>query len=75
MGLILYQQGDFSRAASQLRDVAQMAPDAETFFYLGSAQYQLKNRIESKANLQRALDSKLTDAQSEAARKMLAQLK
>jgi tetratricopeptide (TPR) repeat protein len=75
MGLILYQQGDFSRAASQLRDVAQTAPDAETFFYLGSAQYQLKNRIESKANLQHALDLKLTDAEADAARKMLAQLK
>jgi len=75
MGLILYQQGDFSRAATQLGEAAQTAPDAETFFYLGSAQYQLKNRLESKANLQRALDAKLTDAQSEAARKMLAQLK
>ena len=75
MGLILYQQGDFSRAASQLRDAARTTPDAETLFYLGSAQYQLKNRTESKANLQRALDLKLSDAQADAARKMLAQLK
>jgi tetratricopeptide (TPR) repeat protein len=75
MGLILYQQGDFSRAVGQLRDAGQMAPDAETFFFLGSAQYQLKNRNESKADLQRALDLKLPDAQAEAARKMLAQLK
>ena len=71
LGMIFYQQGDYSRALSQLRYAAQNAPDAETFFYLGAAQFQLKNRTESRANLERALDMKLTETEAQVARGML----
>jgi len=44
-------------------------------YYLGMAQYHLKNRAESKTSLQRALDLNLTGTQAVEARRILAELK
>lgn len=76
MGVILVQRGDYSRAVNLLKQsAAKMNADAEVFYYLGSAQYHLKNRAESKANLQQALALKLSGQPAEAARQMLNELK
>jgi tetratricopeptide (TPR) repeat protein len=75
-GIVVFQQGDFSRAASQLKNAAAVFPnDAELFYYLGAAQFKLKNNADSKASLQNALALKLSGPQADAAKQMLAQLK
>ena len=76
LGLILFQKGDYSRAANLLKQSAtDLATDAEVRFYLGSAQFQLKNLVESKANLQQALSLNLAGPQAESARQLLAKIK
>ena len=74
--IIVFQQGDFSRAARLLAACA-AGPDAdaETYYYLGSAQFQLHNHAASKSSLQRALTLKLSGQPAENAKKMLAELK
>jgi Flp pilus assembly protein TadD len=75
-GIIIFQQGDFSRAASLLTDCAANAgADPEIYYYLGAAQYQLKNRAASKASLQQAMALKLSGPLADSARQMLGDLK
>ncbi|HEY5041755.1 MAG TPA: tetratricopeptide repeat protein, partial [Verrucomicrobiae bacterium] len=74
--IIVFQQGDFSRAANLLKDCAAKSPsDAEIFYYLGTAQFKLKDRAASKSSLQQALALKLTGSQATAANQMLQSLK
>jgi len=74
--IIVFQQGDFSRAASLLKGCAANSPtDAEIFYYLGTAQFKLKDRAASKTSLQQALELKLSGSQADAAKQMLDQLK
>ena len=76
MGVILVQRGDYTRAVSFLKSSAvRLNADAELFYYLGTAQFRLKNRTESKASLQQALALKLSGQPAEAARQMLAEMK
>jgi Flp pilus assembly protein TadD len=76
LGLIIFRQGDYSRAANLLQESArQMNGDAELIYYLGMAQYHLKNRAESKAALQRALDLNLSGVPAAEAKRVLAELK
>jgi Flp pilus assembly protein TadD len=76
LGLIVYRQGDYSRAASLLQESArQINGDSELMYYLGMAQYHLKNRAESKTALQRALDLNLSGTQAVEARRILGELK
>ena len=49
--------------------------DAELMYNLGMVQYHLKNRVESKTSLQRALDLNLSGTQAVEARRILAELK
>lgn len=75
-GIIIFQQGDFSRAASQLKNAAGVLPDdPEVFYYLGAAQFKLKDNTHSKASLQNALALKLSGPAADDVRQMLAQLK
>jgi len=75
-GIIIFQQGDFSRAVNLLKECASKSgTDPEIFYYLGSAQFKLKDRVTSKANLQQALALKLAGQQADAARQMLGELK
>jgi hypothetical protein len=53
----------------------QLNHDAELMYYLGKAQYQLKNNALSKINLLKALDLKLSDTQAAEAKRILAELK
>jgi Flp pilus assembly protein TadD len=76
LGIIVFRQGDYPRAANLLQESArQKNGDAELIYYLGMAQYHLKNRAESKISLQRALDLNLSGTQAVEARRILAELK
>jgi len=72
-GIVVYRHGDYRRAASLLEEaVSQLSGDGESTFYLGMAQYRLKDKA-SKATLEHALALNLrTDLASEA-RKVLAE--
>ncbi len=75
-GIIAFQQGDFSKAASILKSSAAVnGDDAELFYYLGSAQFKLKQTQASKVSLNQALALKLAGPQADAAKQMLSQLK
>jgi tetratricopeptide (TPR) repeat protein len=76
LGVIVYRQGDFARAASLFTESAsQLNRDAELMYYLGMAQYQLKNSSQSKTALKQALDLNLSGPQAVDAKRILAELK
>ena len=76
LGIIVYRQGDYSRAATLLQESArQRTTDGELMYYLGMAQYRLKHNAESKTALQRALDLNLSGAPATEAKRVLAELK
>ena len=76
LGLMAYRQGDYARAGSVLAESAQkLNRDAELMYYLGMAQYQLKNRVQCKTALQQALDLNLSGTQAVEAKRILAELK
>ena len=75
-GIIQFEKGDYQRALSLLKQSAIfLNQDPEVFYYLGSTEYQTKDRAASKASLQRALSLKLPEPMAESARKLLAELK
>ena len=72
----VYRQGNYSRAVSLLQESAgKRSEDAELMYYLGMAQYRLKNRAESKTYLQKALDLNVSGAEAAEAKRVLAELK
>jgi tetratricopeptide (TPR) repeat protein len=74
-GLMVYRKGDYTRAEHLLQQSAlQRSGDAELIYYLGMAQYRLKQRDESKQTLQRALDLKLKADLAAEARRILVEL-
>jgi tetratricopeptide (TPR) repeat protein len=76
LGIIIYRQGDFTRAENLLQESAgQRSSDAEVFYYLGMAEYQLKKPAVSKSNLQQALTLNLSGAFAADAKKVLLELK
>lgn len=76
IGVIVFQQGDFTRAASLLKDCAAKQPaDPEIFYYLGAAQAKLNQKLSAKASLDQALNLKLTGALADSARQIMAGLK
>jgi tetratricopeptide (TPR) repeat protein len=76
LGLLLYRQADYTRAASLLKESAAKRPaDADVAFYLGLTQVQLKDATAAKASLQRALELNLPSDRAAEARKALADLK
>lgn len=76
LGILAYRRSDFNRAAQLLQDSSQtLTSDAELFYYLGMAQYQLKHMPQSKAALQRATALKIQGKPADDARKVLAELK
>jgi tetratricopeptide (TPR) repeat protein len=73
LGIIVFWQGDYARAASLLQESAdERSMDAELFYYLGASQFHLKNHMESKGSLQRALSLNLSGKLAVDARQMLA---
>jgi predicted Zn-dependent protease len=76
LGIALVQRGDYGHAVNLLKQsVLTLSSDPEAFYYLGDAQYHLKNRTDSKASLQQALALKLSGQPAESARQMLSELK
>ncbi len=76
MGIILYRQKDFARAANVLQEVAsQHTQDAELMYYLGMAQFRLNKRTESKQALQRAIELGLKADLAVEAKQTLTELK
>ena len=76
IGVIVFQQGDFTRATSLLKDCAAKQPtDPEIFYYLGAAQAKLNQKLSAKASLEQALTLKLASPLADSARQLLAGLK
>jgi Flp pilus assembly protein TadD len=76
LGILVYRKADYSGAVSYLQESArQKSGDAELMYYLGMVQYHLKNRTESKTDLQKALDLNLSGAPAVEAKRVLAELK
>jgi putative PEP-CTERM system TPR-repeat lipoprotein len=75
LGMVVYRQGDYSRAANLLKaSDGGKGSDAESMYYLGMAQFQLKELAESRTTLRRALDLNLPAQQASEARRVLGQL-
>ena len=76
IGVIVFNQGDFARASSLLRECASQSPtDAEIFYYLGAAQVKLKQNLNARQNLQQAMTLKLAGPLADSAKQLLAGLK
>jgi len=76
IGIINFQQGDFTRAVSVLKECSIKAnTDPEIFYYLGAAQLQLKQRIAGKTSLQQALTLKLSGPLADSAKQLLSETK
>ena len=72
-GIIVYRQGDYSRAALLLQESASVrTTDAEALYYLGMAQLQIKRKQESRSSLRRALELGLNEELAAQAKKNLA---
>ncbi len=71
LGMVVYRQGDYARAAELLK--GGQTGDAESIYYLGMAQYQLKELAESRKTLQRALNMNLPAQLASEARRVLGQ--
>jgi tetratricopeptide (TPR) repeat protein len=75
LGAVRYRQGDYSEAARYLQQgLAAKADQPETLFLLGMSHFQLKNTVQSREELQQALELKLPDREAEAAKRVLADL-
>jgi tetratricopeptide (TPR) repeat protein len=76
LGVLAYRRGEYARASQLLQESSQpLSQDGEALYYLGMAHYQLKQKAQSKAELQRALGLNLESKLAEDARKTLAELK
>lgn len=75
MGTVSYRRGDYGEAARLLRISGRKRDrHAETFFYLGMAEFHLKNTAESRTQLQRAVRLNLPPAEAAEAKRVLEQL-
>jgi len=76
VGIMVFQQGDFARAAGLLRTCAVQSPgDAEVFYYLGATELKLSHRPAAKSDLEQAIALKLPAPLADSARQMLGGLK
>jgi tetratricopeptide (TPR) repeat protein len=76
LGMILVRRGEYSHALNLLQQCAmKTSSDADIFYYMGSAQFHLKDKAESKANLQKALALNLSGPPADSAKQMLSELK
>jgi len=76
LGIISYRRGDLQGAIRFLNPGTQeAAADGKTLFYLGMAQFRLKQLKESKSSLEKALAKNLPAQLADDARRTLAQIK
>ena len=75
LAMILFQQGNYSRAADLFNTISNSAgADARLFYCLGICEYHLRNYIETKTSLERALDLNLSGQDAVDARQTLSEL-
>lgn len=75
LGVVSYKRGDYEHAAQLLSECAAQFPkDAELLFYLGSAQYKLKQQAASKESLTKALELAPNATWAAEARRILSEL-
>lgn len=76
LGVLAYQRGDFAQSVQLLKQITdRLNKNGPLLYYLGKADYQLKQKQESKDALQRALTLDLQSDLAADARKTLEQLK
>lgn len=76
LGLLAYRRGDYAKAAQLLNESVQtLNNDGQLLYYLGKADYQLKQKQESRDAFQRALKLNLESDLAADAQKALAELK
>jgi len=76
LGILVYERKDYARAAQLLTEASpKRATDAELLYYLGMAHYQLKQRDQSKAALNKAIALNLSAPLAAEAKRALADLK
>ncbi len=76
LGVLAYRKGDYSRAVQLLQESsANPNKDGELLYYLGMAHYQMKQKTQSKTELQSALTLNLPPKLADDARKALADQK
>lgn len=76
LALILFQRGEYERAAGLFSSIADSsAADARLFYCLGISEFHLKNYVQSKTSLQHALTLNLSGEEAADARETLAELK
>lgn len=75
MGTINFRRGNYAEAARLLRISGRRRDNhAETFFYLGMSEFNLKNDSESRTQLQRAVRLNLPAPEAAEAKRVLEQL-
>jgi Flp pilus assembly protein TadD len=76
LGMTDYRLADYGEAARLFQESLRKRPDdAESIYYLGMSHYNLRETEIGKSELQRALGLKLSDPESDKARRVLDQLK
>lgn len=76
LGVLAYRRADYAAANRFLKQsLRTRQDDAELFYYLGMAQYQLKAKTESKASLQQALALNIPSKLAVDAKRVLAEMK
>jgi tetratricopeptide (TPR) repeat protein len=76
LGVLAYRREDYAQAAQLLKqNTERLNKNGRLLYYLGKADYQLKQKQESKDALQRALSLNLQSDLAADARKLLAELK
>jgi tetratricopeptide (TPR) repeat protein len=75
LAMVLFQQGNYDRAANLFNTISNTAgSDARLFYCLGICEYHLKNYIETKTSLQHALSLNLSGQEAVDARQTLSEL-
>jgi tetratricopeptide (TPR) repeat protein len=76
LGALLCQQGDYPAAVNHLtRAVSDRPNDPELYYYLGLAQFHLKESAQSKTALRHALELNLSGPPATEARRLLGQMR
>jgi tetratricopeptide (TPR) repeat protein len=75
LGVIAFHRKDYSRAAQLLKEFSVAQPrDAEALYYLGMAQFHLKEKTESRASLRRAVSLETNATFAAEAQRVIAEL-
>jgi tetratricopeptide (TPR) repeat protein len=75
LAMVLFQQGNYDRAADLFNTISNSAgADARLYYCLGICEYHMKNYIETRTSLERALNLNLSGPEAVDARQTLSEL-